>query len=369
MSLPATTRAAVLTAHGSALAVQDIPLPDKLEPGAALVEITCTTLCGTDVHLWAGGMTFPGMLPMVLGHEMVGTIVAVGDGAADTLGRPLSAGDRIGWSESTCGNCFGCTVLREPVACSDRGYGFRQRADTWPYATGGLLEHCYVTPGAAKLLLPDDVKDTWAAMAGCAAKTVLRAFDRVGGIRPASTVVVQGAGALGIFATAVARIAGAGKVITVGAPDERLRMAGQFGADATVSVSLGSDGCVQEVLRLTDGKGADHVFDFAGAPSVGKEAIAMAAQRGTVAVVGSTGPTDNEVPLGMVMGKELSVVGSLNGDISDYYRAIQFFSTFAGRMPWDELFSEPVGLQGASAALAAMSELNQIKAVVDPRLP
>ena len=369
MSLPATTRAAVLTDHGSALTVQDIPLPDKLEPGAVLVAVTCTTLCGTDVHLWAGGMTFPGMLPMVLGHEMVGTIVAVGDGAADTLGRQLTAGDRIGWSESTCGSCFGCTVLREPVACSDRGYGFRQRSDTWPYATGGLVEHCYVTPGAAKLLLPDDVKDTWAAMAGCAAKTVLRSFDRVGGIRPASSVVIQGAGALGIFATAVARIAGAGKVITVGAPDGRLRMAEQFGADATVNVSLGSDGCIEEVLRLTDGQGADHVFDFAGAPSVGREAVAMAAQRGTVAIVGSTGPADNEVPLGTVMGKELTVVGSLNGDISDYYRAVKFFSTFAGRMPWDELFSEPVGLEGASAALASMSELNQIKAVVDPRLP
>lgn len=369
MPIPASTRAAVLAAHGEPLALQELPLPAKLEPGSALVEVSCATLCGTDIHLWTGAMTSPGMLPMVLGHEMVGTIVAVGHGAVDTLGRQLSAGDRIGWSESTCGTCFGCTVLREPVACTSRGYGFLQRSDAWPYATGGLVEYCYVTPGAAKLLLPDEVKDTWAAMAGCAAKTVLRAFDRVGGIRPASNVVVQGSGALGIFATAVAKISGAGRVIMVGAPEDRLRMAGRFGADATVDIARGSEGVIEEVLQLTGGQGADHVFDFAGAPSVGREAVAMAAQRGTIAIVGSTGPADTQLPLGTIMGKELTVVGSLNGDISDYYRAVEFFRTFATRMPWDELFSQPVGLSEASACLTSMSDLNQIKAVVDPRLP
>ena len=314
-------------------------------------------------------MTFPGMLPMVLGHEMVGTVAAVGEDTVDALGRPISSGDRIGWSESTCGQCYGCTVLREPVACSDRGYGFRQRSDHWPYATAGLAEYCYVTPGAAKLLLPGNVKDTWAAMAGCAAKTVLRAFDRAGGIRPGASVAIQGAGALGIFATAVARISGAGMVITVGGPDERLRTAKAFGADATVDVALGSEDRVSEVLRLTEGAGADYVFDFAGAPGVGQEAVAMAGQRGTVVVVGSTGPQAEPVPLGTVMGKELTVLGSLNGDISDYYRAIQFFSTFASRMPWDDLFSKPVGLGQASDCLADMSKLKQIKAVIDPRLP
>lgn len=369
MPIPAFTRAAVLAAHGEPLALQELPLPDKLEPGSALVEISCATLCGTDIHLWTGAMTFPGMLPMVLGHEMVGTIVGVGYGAVDTLGRQLSVGNRIGWSESTCGTCFGCTVLREPVACTSRGYGFLQRSDAWPYATGGLVEYCYITPRAAKLLLPDEVKDTWAAMAGCAAKTVLRAFDRVGGIRPASNVVVQGSGALGIFATAVARISGAGRVIAVGAPEDRLRMAGRFGADAMLDIAQGSEGVIEEVLQLTGGHGADHVFDFAGAPSVGREAVAMAAQRGTIAVVGSTGPAENQLSLGTIMGKELTVVGSLNGDISDYYRAVEFFRTFATRMPWDDLFSQPVGLSEASACLASMSDLNQIKAVVDPRLP
>ncbi|MFE6776256.1 zinc-binding dehydrogenase [Streptomyces sp. NPDC057702] len=368
MDLPSSTRAAVLSAHGAALDLTDLPLPATIEPGAALVRITRTTLCGTDIEIWSGKMTFPGMLPMVLGHEMVGEIVAVGEGTRDALGRELSAGDRIGWSESTCGACHGCAVLREPVACSDRGYGFRQRADVHPYATAGLSEYAYVVPNAAKLLLPDEIPDTWAAMAGCAAKTVLRAFDRVGGVRPNSRVVVQGSGALGLFATAVAHLAGAGTVITVGAPRVRLDLAQAFGAHATVDIAEGSQATVARVLELTGGHGADLVLDFAGAPSVGREAVEMAAQRGRIAVVGSTGPVSEPLALGALMGKELTVVGSLNGDIADYHEAIRFFTSFPDRMPWDRLFGTPVGLSEASARIAAMSRHEEIKAVIDPRI-
>lgn len=369
MALPTTTEAAVLTGHRAPLELRELPLPGEPEPGAALVRLTCTTLCGTDVHLWSGRMSLPGMLPMVLGHEMVGEVVATGPGTTDTLGREIKPGDRIGWSESTCGKCHGCTILREPVACEQRGYGFLQRADRFPYATGGLARYCYVTPGAAKLLLPDDVPDTWASMSGCAGKTVLRAVARSGGIRPNATVVVQGAGALGVFATAVARLCGAGTVLTVGGPGERLAVAERFGATATVDVESTPDERIERVRELTGGRGADHVFDFAGGPTIGEEAVAFAAQRGTVALVGSTGPAPVPVPLGTVMGKELTLTGSLNGDIADYHRSVGFFRAFADRMPWDELFSPPVGLAGASAAVESMSRLGELKAVIDPRLP
>ncbi|WP_214408422.1 zinc-binding dehydrogenase [Sphaerisporangium fuscum] len=366
MSLPTSTRAAVLRAHGEPLTIEEIPLPGECEPGAALVKIDCATLCATDVHLWSGAMSLPGMLPMVLGHEMMGTVQAVGPGTLDALGRPVKAGDRIGWSESVCGHCYGCTVLRAPVACSDRGYGFRQRSDRWPYATAGLAEHAYVTPGALKVVLPDDVKDTWAAAAGCTVKTVLHAFDRAGGVRPGASVAVQGAGALGIVATAVARLGGAGTVITIGAPDARLDLARRFGADITIGLDGGPESRLAEVMDATGGRGADLVLDFAGAPGVGAEAVDMAAWGGRFVVVGSTGPRPDPVALGTIMGKELTVLGSLNGDVGDYHRAIEFLRTFQGRFAWDELFGEPVGLGGATAAIESMARLDQVKAVVDP---
>jgi threonine dehydrogenase-like Zn-dependent dehydrogenase len=181
--------------------------------------------------------------------------------------------------------------------------------------------------------------------------------------------VIQGAGALGVFATAVARLCGAGTVLTVGGPASRLETALRFGATATIPVDSTAEERIERVRELTSGRGADHVFDFAGGPTIGEEAVAFAAQRGTVAVVGSTGPAPSPVPLGTVMGKELTIVGSLNGDIADYHRSVEFFRAFAGRMPWGELFSPPVGLSGASAAVESMSRLGELKAVIDPRLP
>ncbi|MFI6587974.1 zinc-binding dehydrogenase [Embleya sp. NPDC050493] len=364
-----STRAAVLRAHDQPLTLEDIALPERCEPGAVLVRIGCATLCATDVHLWRGAMSFPGMLPMVLGHEMTGTVEAVGVGAIDALGRTLRVGDRIGWSESTCGSCYACTVLRRPVGCVDRGYGFRQRSDRWPYATAGLAEFAYVGPRAEKVLVPDDVPDTWAACAGCAVKTVLHAFDRAGGVRPGAEVVVQGAGALGLVAGAMAKASGARTVITIGGPAGRLELAREFGADVVIGLDGDPDGRREEVLAATRGRGADLVLDLAGAPGVGAEAVELAAFGGTFVIVGSTGPTPERLPLGTVMGKELNVVGSLNGDVGDYHRAVEFLRDFRQRFDWDRLFAEPVGLSGASEALAAMGRQEQVKAVVHPWLP
>ncbi|MGW1995733.1 zinc-binding dehydrogenase [Embleya sp. NPDC001921] len=364
-----STRAAVLRAHDEPLTLEDIALPERCEPGAVLVRIGCATLCATDVHLWRGAMSFPGMLPMVLGHEMTGVVEEAGVGATDALGRTLRVGDRIGWSESTCGTCHACTVLRRPVGCVDRGYGFRQRSDRWPYATAGLAEFAYVGPRAEKVLVPDDVPDTWAACAGCAVKTVLHAFDRAGGVRPGAEVVVQGAGALGIVAGAMAKASGARTVITIGGPETRLELAREFGADVTIGLDGDAEGRREEVLAATRGRGADLVLDLAGAPGVGAEAVELAAFGATFVIVGSTGPTPERLPLGTVMGKELDVVGSLNGDVGDYHRAVEFLRDFRDRFDWDRLFAAPVGLSGASAALAAMGRQEQVKAVVHPWLP
>ncbi|MFE6049848.1 zinc-binding dehydrogenase [Kitasatospora sp. NPDC056446] len=176
-------------------------------------------------------------------------------------------------------------------------------------------------------------------------------------------------GALGLVATALAKASGAGPVTVIGAPAARLELARGYGADLV----LGLDGTAAErrdaVLAATGGRGADLVLDLAGAPGVGAEAVDLAAWGGRFVVVGSTGPAADPLPLGTVMGKELTVLGSLNGDIGDYHRSIGFLTAFADRFDWDAMFGEPVGLSGASDALASMARLEQTKAVVHPWLP
>jgi D-arabinose 1-dehydrogenase-like Zn-dependent alcohol dehydrogenase len=362
-----TTRAAVLREFGQPLVVEELPVPAP-EPGAAIVRLDRTTLCGTDAHLWKGVMPWV-ELPIVLGHEMVGTVVALGNETqTDALGRTVEVGSRLVWSESTCGRCHGCTILREPVLCADRGYGFRQRADRSPYATGGLSEYCYLTPGTARLVVPPTVPDEWAAAAGCAGKTVIRAFTRAGGVRPGQTVVVQGAGALGLFATALARASGAGLVITIGAPDERLAIARAWGADEVVSVAEvpDPDDRVARVAELTGPLGAGLVLDLAGSPTANREGVLMCGQRGTHVVVGLAGPEPSPIPTDVVMSRELRVVGSLNGDVSDLYRALRFLESGADRFDWSLMFGPPVGLADATAAIEDMASMTAVKAVVAP---
>ncbi len=367
---PTVTRAAVLREFNAPLELTELPLPKELPPGSAIVRITSTTLCGTDAHLWTGVMPFIA-LPIVLGHEMAGEVVALGaHSGRDAYGRPVEIGSRVVWSESVCGHCQGCTVLREPVLCEERGYGFSQRADRWPYAIGGLSEYVYLPPGADRIVLKPDMPDNWAAAAGCAVKTVVRAFANAGGVKPGSTVVVQGAGPLGLVATAFARAAGAGQVITLGGPPNRLALAAKFGADTTIDVTdvTDPDERVAQVEELTGARGADLVLDFAGAPTANREGVLMCGKRGTHVVVGITGPNAAPVPMDVVLGREINVVGSLNGDVSDLAHALRFLSVFAGRFEWDAMFSPAVGLSGAEQAIRDMESMAAIKAVVDPGL-
>ncbi|WP_026316786.1 zinc-binding dehydrogenase [Actinokineospora enzanensis] len=367
---PRTTMAAVLREFGAPLEIEELPLPADLPAGSALVRVTRTTLCGTDAHLWSGIMPFVG-LPLVLGHEMVGEVVALGQHAErDALGRPVAIGTRLVWSESVCGHCYACTVLREPVMCANRGYGFSQRADKWPFVIGGLSQYTYLPPGAHRLVVPDDMPDTWAASAGCAVKTVLRAFGNAGGVRPESTVVIQGSGPLGLVGTAVAKASGAGRVITIGAPDNRLAIADRFGADVTISVEevADADERVARVEELTEARGADLVFDFAGSPSANREGVLMCGLRGKHVVVGLAGPQALPVPMDVVMSREIQVIGSLNGDVSDLDRSLRFLDAFRDRFEWDAMFGEPVGLAGADQAIKDMASMAAIKAVVDPAL-
>lgn len=372
-TFPHSTRAAVMRAYGEALALEEVPLPDELEPGAAVVEIAATTLCGTDAHLWEG--RFAGFLdvamPMIHGHEMVGRVVAIHPAERrDAIGREIALGDRIVWSEAVCGHCYACTVLGETVMCERRGMGFAQRADRPPYVVGGLAEHVYVRPGCQRLVVPDEVQDAWAAAAGCAVKTMLRAFRNGGGVRPDSTVVVQGAGPLGLFATAYARASGAGTVITIGAPERRLAVARAWGADEiSIDEVADPDARVARVYQLTGGLGAELVLDFAGAPTANREGVLMCARRGSYVVVGIAGPAAEPIPMAAVMGRELRIHGSLNGDIGDLAAALEFLRRHRDRFDWDAMFEEPVGLTGATGALQAMASQAAIKPVVVPGQP
>src|SRR3989454_488588 len=221
--LPKTARAAVVAEYGKPIEIRDLPVPreDELEPGALLVRVDVASICGSDVHQW-DGMTqtlAPASLPIVLGHEMMGTVVAFGPGPReDSIGQPLKEGDRLLWTHVYCGQCHECRVQHTPTLCRRKKQYMRTNCERFPYLVGGFAQYCYVFPPSGRVRIPDDVPDGVAAAASCALRTVVHAFDRLGRIEPHQRVVIQGAGPLGLFATAVANHAGVSDLIVVGAP-------------------------------------------------------------------------------------------------------------------------------------------------------
>ena len=239
MDLPKKSRAAVVTKFKAPVEIREIPIPDELEPGAILVKTAAATICGSDIHIMDGELAhfYGDMLPLILGHEMVGTIVKLGPGVAkDAVGQPLKEGDRIVWEMATCDSCLNCVVLGQRTLCQNRkGYG-TTKCDKFPYLLGTFSEYIYVYPAARRLRVPDELPSTWVAPMTCAMRTMMHAFERLGPVGPWQTVVIQGAGPLGLYMTAILDNAGAGNIIVVGAPRNRLDLAAKWGAKRVISV-------------------------------------------------------------------------------------------------------------------------------------
>ena len=191
-----TARAAVFSEVGRPLQIQEFRVPQDIEPGAALCKVRMSTICGSDLHTISGRRREP--TPIILGHEIIGEVVALGDGLErDGFGDELRVGDRVTWSiMASCGDCFYCN-LDLPQKCESlRKYGHTS-CDESPHLTGGYAELVYLWPGTAIFRVPDALPDEVATPANCALATVVNGMDAIG-LAAGETVLIQGAGLLGL---------------------------------------------------------------------------------------------------------------------------------------------------------------------------
>jgi L-iditol 2-dehydrogenase len=370
--IPKTSRAAVITAFGEPLEIRDLPVP-ALAPGSLLVEIELATVCGSDVHVWEGSQRRARRidLPIVPGHEMVGRIVAFGDGPwVDSVGAELSLGDRVVWDNASCGRCFNCTVAGQPNLCANRQTFFAVNCDKPPHIVGGFSQYAYVPPRSGSVRVPDTVKTEWASAASCALRSVIRGFQRLGTIEPWQTVVIQGSGPLGLFATAVADHAGAARVIVIGGPEDRLAVAREWGATDTVSISDHSEpqDRTDAIRQLTGGLGAEIVIEVSGARTAFREGIDMTRRGGRYVVVGQTVPHEVTVEPAKVTTGQLTILGSYSGEAPQYWRALQFLDRTKHKYNFDRVVSNRYGLHEATLAMNRMQSFDEIKPVVVPSL-
>ena len=354
-------RAAVITAHNQPLEIQRVPIPD-LEPGALLVRIEASTLCGTDVHRWHGSLSDADSLPMITGHEPCGTVEAIHGKRTDILGHPVKPGDRVVWSYVACGSCYYCSVALQPCICPGRASWGHNRSDRYPYLLGSCAEYMYVPPPCLIIQVPEEVSSASAAAAACAYRTVMHGFDRLGAIKSHETVVVQGSGPLGNFATAVARDHGARQVLVIGAPAARLKVTKRMGADAVLNLEEVTDPKErrQWVLDHTDGRGADIVIQVANNLAV-PEGLTMLRDGGRFVNIGAGG---NANIAARNLPQEMTFHTIRSGEPRHWLQAIDFLASRRNTFPFEEMITASYTLDQVNEALQAMASYQVVKAVI-----
>ena len=342
-------RVAVLKAYGGDFELREYPVPDP-EPGAVLIRLTRAGVCGSDLHIWRGEMKdVYGALPkdLTFGHEMCGRVARLGAGVSvDSAGQPLREGDRVAFLYFfPCGRCPVC--LRDEMGSCPRKGRANRVAGTPPYFNNAYGDYYYLRPGGFLFRVPDEVSDDVVTPANCALAQVIYGLTRAG-VRLGDTVVVQGAGGLGLNAVAVARDMGADRVIVVDRVAARLELARAFGADHTLDLSdlTTAEQRIQAVMDLTAGFGADVVADFVGYPEVVPEGLRMLRGGGCYLEIGSIAPGNvfSYDATALVRGNT-RLVGASNYSPWALAQALAFLRRNLARFPFARLVSHVYPLE------------------------
>ncbi|HDN84191.1 MAG TPA: hypothetical protein ENG47_00355 [Candidatus Aerophobetes bacterium] len=367
-------RVAVLDKPNGEFIIKEYPLPDP-EPGTLLMRIELCGVCGTDVHTYHGYMS-DAPFPIILGHEIVGEIIALGKGTkTDFLGKPIKVGDRITLVPAIhCKKCFYCTIAKTPSKCVNMvSYGFFRDPDEKHYFTGGYADYLYLfhpDTDFFKINAPAEVAVFTEPLA-----IAIHAVDRAH-IRLGDTVVVQGSGAIGLLTLICAKLSGAGKTIVVGKRrKERLELAKKLGADLVINMEEVPE--EKERIRIVkenslSGYGADVVFECAGVPQAFSEGIKYLRDSATFCEVGhfaDTGSTKIN-PCTDVLTKNIRIEGIYDNEPEQFVRAIPILEK--NEFPFAEIISHKLPLTRLKDAVDAITKGGKIdgkevvKVVIDP---
>ncbi|QHC60387.1 zinc-binding dehydrogenase [Rathayibacter sp. VKM Ac-2760] len=327
----------------------------RLEPGEVLVEVELATICGSDVHTTRGARSAP--TPLILGHEQLGRIVALGSGGPrDVEGSPLEVGDRVLWSlAASCGDCDRCRAGRSQKCRTLRKYGHERIQDRWALS-GGFATHTHLLAGTAVVRVPEDVPAKVLAPVSCGTATAYAALAAAEQTQPldGAQVLIIGAGLIGLTATAMAVDRGA--TVTVVDPEpSRRALARRFGAAATLEPGVATEDF-------------DVVLEASGSRAAVGAALASAGIGGVIVLVGSVFPTES-VPLDpeRVVRALLTVRGVHNYAPLDLARATDYIVDRWRAWPFADLVGETVTLDHLDDGIGRAGAGGPVRIAVSPR--
>ena len=293
------------------LEIREVDDPEPTDD-QVLVEVRAAGICGSDVkHLLRVRGT-----PVILGHEFSGEIVEVAGGV-----EGWRVGDRVVSETSghVCGRCHFCGTGDYHLCPERRGLGS---------GMDGAFARYIAVPQRLLHGIPDGLSyDEAALVQPCA--DIVNAVTRKADVYPGDIVVVLGPGPMGLLTTQVAKARGAATVVQTGHRGVRLGIAADIGADVTVPVE--EEDPVEKVMELTGGVGADVVFEASGSASAVLQAFEMVRRRGQVTLIASP-PKPVEFDFRRILGKALTVRGSIMSKRVDYERAMSMISSGAVRV-------------------------------------
>lgn len=364
--MPDKYAAVLMPAPHEPLRIEEIAAP-VLEPGAALLKVLFSEVCGTDVHLHHGRLSgVP--YPIIPGHVSVGAIAELRGPVADLDGVPFREGDVVTFLDvhGTCGKCYHCLVTRQSTRCPERRvYGITYGARDG--LLGGWAEALWIRPGVHMLRMPPGLDPETFIGGGCGLVTALHAIDRAE-LRLGQTVAVLGVGPVGQSAIAFAALSGAERVIAIGDPAERLDFARQMGATDVFGLEVPPDERAARVRALTGGHGVDAVIEASGSPEAVPQALDLVRDGGRVVICGHyTDNGDVRVhPHWQINRKHVEIRGCWGSDYSHFHRAVRMAARYGDRVPWKAMVGKRYPLDRAQDALHAVETRAVTKAIIVP---
>ena len=381
-----TVRAAVMVRPGK-IEIHEFPFPE-LEDGAVLLKVEISGICGTDKHTWRGETRqYAGTraesdtpFPIIPGHEVIGVVTELNDRKRPRLdfnGERLRAGDRVALCpDVVCGECYSCRHTFAFPWCENlRGYGNAFTSAKPPHLFGGWAEQMYILPGAFLYKVPGDLPLRLAVMVELMAVSynldkTKEFFTLSGeGFATGDTVVIQGAGPMGICHIIKARVMGAGCIVATDLSDFRLALAREFGADHALDVAQTTpEERIDLVRSLTGGRGADIVVECAGVANAVPEGLEMLRKGGVYIEAGNFVET-GEVSLSPhrhFCSKNVRLIGMTNHPFTGYTPSMKLMKKYADLIPFDRFVTHEYPLMQTEHALLKSMEPDSMKVVIVP---
>lgn len=328
------------------LVVEEVPTPTP-ETGEVLVKVSACGLCHTDLHYIDHGVPTFKPPPLILGHEVSGTIAALGNGV-----KQWQEGDRVLLpAVYGCGECRMCRTGRENVC--ERMIMFGNNVN------GGYAEYI-LAPAKDVIALPEQIPLQEGSIIADATTTPYHAVVNRGRVQPGDQVVVFGCGGIGLNVVQIAAAVGA-RVIAVDILDQKLTWASEMGAEATLNANR-FDRIDKEIRKLTGG-GADVGFEAIGNPVVQDQTFNSLRTGGRFVVVGFASKP-MQLNTGKVMYREMEIIGSLGCRAVDYPRVLELARQ--GKIKVKELVTGRFSLDQINAGLEVLRAGEGIRSIVVP---